>query len=158
TRDDRESDLGLTRPGRLDDHAAVPGLLPGGDGRFLIRTQGRERGPERRALEEALGVIVERDSVLGRILFELGVIQRFGAPRADALVPGEIARHLRRARGGQQERSAIELELDGAPRPSGRSLLVRHRTEDAGLLLPSHVESRRRVRLMDRAIRWPTAR
>src|SRR5262249_30138103 len=106
-RDDREGDLGLARPGRLDDHAAVPGLLPGGDRRFLIRTQWRERGSERGARKESLRVIVERDSVLGRVLLELPVIQRFGAPRADTLVPREIARHLRRARSGQQEGPAV---------------------------------------------------
>src|SRR5262249_59691335 len=82
TRDDRKGDLGLARPGGLDDHAPASSLFPGSDRRFLIRTQWRQRGSERRARKESLGVIIERDAVLGEILLELPVIQRFGAPRA----------------------------------------------------------------------------
>src|SRR5215470_9295643 len=82
---------------------------------------GGKRDAQRRTVEEALGVILEREPVLGRVLAEARVVQRLGAPGADALVPGEVARHARGAGRGEEEGAAIELESGAPPLTHGRA-------------------------------------
>src|SRR5207245_3741344 len=108
--DDPQRDLGLAGAGGLDDDATPAGLLPGRDGGILIGPERRESGPERRAVEEALRVVVEREAVLGGVLPEARMVQRLGGPRPYALVPGQIARGLRRGRGRQPVRYTVSLE------------------------------------------------
>src|SRR5262245_18622923 len=49
-------------------------------------------------------------AVLGGIFAELRVVQRFGPPGPDALVPREITGNVGCPRRGEQQRTAVELE------------------------------------------------
>jgi hypothetical protein len=94
--DDGQRNLGLAGAGGLDDHAAAPRALPGRDGRLLIRAERRQGGLERGTSEEALGPIVERQVVRSCLLPQPRVVERFGAPGPDAVVPPQVWRHTRR--------------------------------------------------------------
>ena len=120
-RDDGQRDLGLAGAGGLDDDAPAPCALPGRDGRLLIRAQRRQGGLERGASEEALGPIVEGQVVRGCLLPQPRMVERFGAPGPDAVVPSQVWRHTGRPGRVEPERASIEGRGQSSRPVAGRS-------------------------------------
>jgi hypothetical protein len=56
----------------------------------------RQGGRERGTPEEVLGAIVERQVVRSCLLPQPRVVERFGAPGPDAVVPPQVWRHTHR--------------------------------------------------------------